>query len=112
MKISKPSHKGILQGCFLTAPSLNRNQQIFVSQKSFPLEKLGDAGTAYKKLLSDADKKTNKFSEKQIEFTPGEVVILKEVFDEKSKRTEHGFTPTSAESVLEIKDLFEGKEKV
>ena len=69
-----------------------------------------DASGAYKKLLDGIDKKTGKFSDKEIKFTPGEIVVLKQVFDSRAKDAKNGFAVGIGESALEVKALFEGKD--
>jgi len=98
MKITKKEHKSILQKCFL------EETQTGVRQKNFTLDKLENAASAYKKLVDSVEKE--KFIDGEIEFTPAEVAILKEVFDEKGKT---GFIPDIGMEVIELKNLFEGK---
>lgn len=98
MKIKKKEHKSILQKCFL------EETQTGIRQKSFPLDKLESAVSAYKKLVDST--KDKEFVDGEIEFTPAEVAILKEVFDKKGKT---GFVPSVGREVFELKNLFEGK---
>lgn len=65
-----------------------------------------EASGAYKKIIDGVDKGTGQFSNKTIEFTPGEVAILKELFDAQGKI---GFAIGDGEAALEVQDIFDGK---
>ena len=106
MKITKVEHKGLLNLLFIEESSFLVGGEPRIQQKSFPLNKLADAGSAYKKIIDTADHKTGKFKEDQIEFTPSEIAILKELFDAKTD-----WKVGDAEFVLELKDIFDGKDK-
>ena len=82
--------------------------------KQFTFVTLQDAASAYKKILEGSKNTTQKvgdesvvfteYSDKEIEFTPAEVALLKQLFDGQEK-----WGIESAEAVSELKELFEGK---
>jgi len=82
--------------------------------KQFTFVTLQDAASAYKKILEGSKNTTQKvgdesvvfteYSDKEIEFTPAEVALLKQLFDGQEK-----WGIESAEAVSELKVLFEGK---
>lgn len=124
MKIFKGEHKFLLHELFYEFP-----KESIAVPKEFPLEKLFDASGAKKKLMplvrsateeeiknhlqgkpipSDSEMellknnlKTSIFEEKEIEFEPGEIVILKELFDSKKN-----WSIERADMVKELKDIF------
>ena len=74
-----------------------------------------DAASAYKKILEGSKNTPQKiddtntvimteYSDKEIEFTPAETVLLKQLFDGQEK-----WSIDQSEAVSELKDLFEGK---
>lgn len=122
MKISKGNHRAILIDLFYSVDSKG------MTPKEFPLEKLFDASQAKKKLMPlvraateteilnylngkqvtpeemenyKKDLKTTTFEDKEVEFTPSEVVILKELFDSKKN-----WSIDKADIVKELKDIF------
>lgn len=122
MKIFKGDHRAILIDLFYSVDSKG------MTAKEFPLEKLFDASRAKKKLMPlvrpateteilnylkgkqvtpeemeiyKRDLKTTVFEDKEVEFTPSEVVILKELFDSKKN-----WSIDKADIVKELKDIF------
>ena len=74
-----------------------------------------DAASAYKKILEGSQDTPRKiddtntvifteYSDKEIEFAPAEVALLKQLFDEQEK-----WDIQSAEAVSELQELFKGK---
>jgi len=113
MKINKANHKAVLSRLFFDI-STNEKGMPVAQPKQFTFVTLQDAASAYKKILDGSTNKTEKigdetiilteYSDKEIEFTPAEVVLLKQLFDEQEK-----WEISQAEAVGELKELFEGK---
>lgn len=107
MKISSPQQKRIIWETFYEKTGQTGQNGVPIAQpKSFQLEKLQDAGSAKKKISDTIDQKTGIFNDKEIEFTPGEIAIIKDLFDAQSKI---GFMADDAEAVLALKNTFDGK---
>lgn len=107
MKISEPAHKKIIWETFFEKTGQFTQDGVpRFETKSFHLEKLADAGSAKKKLGECINEQTSFFNAKEIEFTPSETAIIKDLFDKESK---NGFNVDLAESVLSLKDIFDGK---
>jgi len=87
MKIEKATHKLTLFNLFYQP---NPNAAIipgvspFIGKK-FVLERLADAGSAKRKLISKYEEKEGKrfpvFQDGEVTFDPGEIVVLKDLFD-------------------------------
>ena len=114
MRIKKATQKAVLSRLFFDI-SFDEKGFPIAKPKQFTFINLQTAASAYKKILEgskDTPKKiddTNtviftEYSDKEIEFTPAEVALLKQLFDEQDK-----WDISNAESVSELKDLFEGK---
>ena len=113
MKIIKATLKAVLSRLFFDI-STNEKGLPVAQPKQFTFVTLQDAASAYKKILEGSKNTTQKvgdesvifteYSDKEIEFTPAETVLLKQLFDEQEK-----WDISNAESVSELKDLFEGK---
>ena len=94
--------------------STNEKGMPIAQPKQFTFVTLQDAASAYKKILEGSKNTTQKvgdesvifteYSDKEIEFTPAEVALLKQLFDEQEK-----WGIESAKAVGELKALFEGK---
>jgi len=99
MKVSKPSHKILIRSLFFKEGK----------PVEFSLDKLPDAGSALKKIEECSEPVKDKpnliqFNDKEIEFTPSEIAILKPLFDGKEK-----WSVTEYEVVGQVKNLFDGK---
>ena len=114
MKINKATIKAVLSRLFFDI-STNEKGLPIAQPKQFNFVTLQDAASAYKKILEGSKNTTQKvgdesvifteYSNKEIEFTPAEVALLKQLFDGQEK-----WGIESAEAVLELQELFEGKE--
>ena len=115
MRISKATHKAVLSRLFFDI-SINDKGLPVAQPKQFTFVTLQDATSAYKKILEGSKNTPQKindtdtvmfteYSDKEIEFTPAEVALLKQLFDGQDK-----WGIESAEAVLELQELFEGKE--
>jgi hypothetical protein len=94
MKITKKEHKALIYTMFF------REEQGQVRPVNFAIDKLVDASSAAKKVKP----KDSKFIDGEVEFTADEWVILKELFEAKTE-----WAWGDADSVVELKELFEGK---
>lgn len=99
MKIKTPAQKILLRSLFYPEGK----------PAQFTVDKLQEAGSALKKIEQCAkplkdNPRMIEFDDKEIEFTPAEVAILKPLFDEKEKWEVGQF-----EVVAQIKALFDGK---
>ena len=114
MKINKATLKATLSRLFFDI-STNEKGLPIAQPKQFTFVTLQDAASAYKKILEGSKNTPQKindtdtiivteYSDKEIEFTPAEVVLLKQLFDEQEK-----WEISQAEAVGELKELFEGK---
>jgi len=113
MKINKANHKAVLSRLFFDI-STNEKGMPVAQPKQFTFVTLQDAASAYKKILDGSTNKTEKigdetiilteYSDKEIEFTPAEVALLKQLFDGQEK-----WEISQAAAVAQLKDLFEGK---
>ena len=114
MKIIKASHKAVLSRLFFDI-STNEKGMPIAQPKQFTFINLQTAASAYKKILEGSKNTPQKiddtntvimteYSDKEIEFTPAEVALLKQLFDGQEK-----WGIESAEAVGELKELFEGK---
>src|SRR3990167_9576582 len=114
MKINKATIKAVLSRLFFDI-STNEKGLPIAQPKQFTFVTLQDAASAYKKILEGSKDTPQKiddpntvifteYSDKEIEFTPAEVALLKQLFDGQEK-----WGIESAEAVLELKELFEGK---
>ena len=81
--------------------------QPLVIPKQFAIDKLFDASSVAKKLREGSYDKDGRtwFVDGEQEFTPAEVTILKELFDGNSDK----WTILEADTVQELKELFDGK---
>ena len=115
MKITKATQKAVLSRLFFDISTNDKGLPV-AQPKQFTFVTLQDAASAYKKILEgakDTPQKINdtdtviftKYSDKEIEFTPAEVAILKGLFDENSDK----WTVQEADSVKELQELFKGK---
>lgn len=104
MKITKKEHKSLLAQLFIVKTGNFIEGREAVRQKEFSLDKLKNAGSAYSKLIESVDEAKEKYIDGEIEFAPGEVAILKDLFDEKKD-----WSVGDATFVLELKDIFDGK---
>ena len=109
MKINLGTQKAILHMLFFEEVTKNEQGQPVFRPKQFPLNKLFDAASAAKKLMEDSTEKDGRiwFKDKEVEFTPAEITVLKELFDDNSEK----WDITTAEIVKELQELFKGKEK-
>src|SRR3990172_13216293 len=113
MKINKATIKAVLSRLFFDI-STNEKGLPIAQPKQFNFLTRQDAASAYKKILEGSKNTTQKvgdesvifteYSDKEIEFTPAEVALLKQLFDEQEK-----WGIESAKAVGELKALFEGK---
>ena len=113
MKITKATQKAVLSRLFFDISTNDKGLPV-AQPKQFTFVTLQDAASAYKKILEGSTNKTEKigdetiilteYSDKEIEFTPVEVALLKQLFDGQEK-----WGIESAEAVQELKELFEGK---
>ena len=113
MKIIKASHKAVLSRLFFDI-STNEKGMPIAQPKQFTFINLQTAASAYKKILEGSKNTTQKvgdesvvfteYSDKEIEFTPAETALLKQLFDGQEK-----WGIESAEAVLELQELFKGK---
>ena len=114
MKIKSATQKAVLSRLFFDI-STNEKGMPIAQPKQFTFVTLQDAASAYKKILEGAKDTPRKiddtntvifteYSDKEIEFTPAEVVLLKQLFDGQEK-----WSIEQAEAVGELKKLFEGK---
>src|SRR3990167_885736 len=114
MRLSKATHKAVLSRLFFDI-SINDKGLPVAQPKQFTFVTLQDAASAYKKILEgskDTPRKIDdthtviftEYSDKEIEFTPAEVAILKELFDSNSDK----WTVQEAEAVGELQELFKG----
>lgn len=129
MKIFKGDHRAILLDLFYYPnPKAGMPGQSALLVKEYPLDQLFDASSAMKKLRPlvrpsteaeilnylkgkqvtpeemenyKKDLKTTVFEDKEVEFTPSEIVILKELFDNKKN-----WSPEKADIIKELKDIF------
>jgi len=107
MKIAKGGHKAVLSSLFYERTGQTSPTGLPVFQpKQFPFDKLMDAASAAKKLREGSETKENKvfYSDKEIEVTPSEASVLKELFDANKDK----WDITVAETVKELNDLFDG----
>ena len=114
MKINKATIKAVLSRLFFDI-STNEKGMPIAQPKQFTFVTLQDAASAYKKILEGSKNTTQKvgdesvvfteYSDKEIEFTPAEVALLKQLFDGQEK-----WDIQSAEAVSELQELFKGKE--
>jgi len=115
MKISKATLKAVLSRLFFDISTNDKGLPV-AQPKQFTFVTLQDAASAYKKILEGSKNTTQKvgdesvvfteYSDKEIEFTPAEVVILKELFDANLDK----WTIQDVEAVGELQELFKGKE--
>src|SRR3990172_11814422 len=113
MKMIKATQKAVLSRLFFDISTNDKGLPV-AQPKQFTFVTLQDAASAYKKILEGSTNKTEKignetiilteYSDKEIEFTPAEVVLLKQLFDEQEK-----WTIDQAAAVQELKKLFDGK---
>jgi hypothetical protein len=106
MKITKGTHKSLLFSLFYQLGTNPYTGQSAMMPKEFVLEKLADAGGAKKKIMPKIEQVNEtqqrmSFEDSEVEFVPGEVVILKELFDGKKN-----WSVDDAEIVKELKDIF------
>src|SRR3990172_5982375 len=115
MKISKATLKAVLSRLFFDISTNDKGLPV-AQPKQFTFVTLQDAASAYKKILEGSKNTPQKiddtntvifteYSDKEIEFTPAEVVLLKQLFDGQEK---WGIEQSTA--VLELDKLFKGKE--
>ena len=116
MRLHKATHKAVLSRLFFDI-SINEKGLPVAQPKQFTFVTLQDAASAYKKILEGSKNTPQKindtdtvmfteYADKEIEFTPAEVVLLKQLFDEQEK-----WTIDQAAAVQELKELFDGKIK-
>ena len=116
MQIKSATHKAVLSRLFFDI-STNEKGLPVAQPKQFTFVTLQDAASAYKKILEGSKDTPQKiddtntviftqYSDKEIEFTPAEVVILKELFDANLDK----WTIQDVEAVGELQELFKGKE--
>ena len=113
MKIEKATHKAVLSRLFFDISTNDKGLPV-AQPKQFTFVTLQDAASAYKKILEGSKNTTQKvgdesvvfteYSDKEIEFTPAETALLKQLFDGQEK-----WGIESAEAVLELQELFKGK---
>ena len=114
MKISKATLKAVLSRLFFDISTNDKGLPI-AQPKQFTFVTLQDAASAYKKILEGSKNTPQKindtdtvmfteYADKEIEFTPAETVLLKQLFDGQEK-----WEISQAEAVGELKELFEGK---
>ena len=114
MKIIKATHKAVLSRLFFDISTNDKGLPV-AQPKQFTFVTLQDAASAYKKILEGSKNTPRKiddtntvifteYSDKEIEFTPAEVALLKQLFDGQEK-----WDISSAEAVKELQELFEGK---
>ena len=114
MHLKKATLKAVLSRLFFDI-SFDEKGFPIAKPKQFTFINLQTAASAYKKILEGSQDTPRKiddtntvifteYSDKEIEFTPAEVALLKQLFDEQEK-----WGIESAEAVQELKELFEGK---
>lgn len=108
MYITQPQHKSLIWMSFFEESNQTNpeNGRKLLQPINFQLEKLVDASNVKKKLKTSSDDKTGAFDESKVEFTPNEVVIIKELFDKKAAK---GFVVDDADYVLSLANIFNGK---
>jgi hypothetical protein len=104
MVVFKKEHKAILFDLFVE--ETNQMGQKSYQQRRFNLEDLADAGSALRKLQDSVNETKTSFLDGDLDFTLGEIIVLKKLFD-----TQKEWTAEKAEFVFEIKALFDGKEQ-
>lgn len=104
MKINKPQHKNILlNSFFIKQEGQYRDGRPTYTAVTYPIEKLAAAGSAKKKILDCVE--SEEMNDKEVEFTPSEISILKDGFD---RMSELGFAADDAEGVISLKAIFDG----
>ena len=106
MRITKKEHKTVLSSLFYEVIGKNESGLPTFQAKRFPITKLFDAASAAKKLAEGSEEKNGRIFYKDggIELTPGEIAILKELFE-----ANKNWDITVADSVRELQELFVGK---
>jgi hypothetical protein len=99
MKIVTMGQKEVLLSLFYTEKQTMQGTTMI--SKEFPLEDLMSAGSAKKKLMPKIKDNKAFWEEKEIEFTPSEIVVLKKLFDEKKT-----WSVDAATIVQELKNIF------
>ena len=107
MKINKAQHKAILSSLFYEKTGDTPEGQPIFRPKQFPFDKLMDAMTVSKKLLEGSEEKEARiyYKDKEIELTPAEISLLKDLFD----ANKDSWDVLVAEAVSELQKLFKGK---
>jgi|SRR3990167_4520135 len=113
MHLKKATLKAVLSRLFFDI-SFDEKGFPIAKPKQFTFINLQTAASAYKKILEGSKNTTQKvgdesvvfteYSDKEIEFTPAETALLKQLFDGQEK-----WGIESAEAVLELQELFKGK---
>lgn len=107
MKITKGTHKAVLSALFYERTDQTSPAGLPVFQpKQFTFDKLMDAASASKKLMEGSKTEENRllYSDKEIELTPSEVSVLKELFDANKDK----WDVQVATAVFELEKLFKG----
>ena len=104
MKISKGSQKTVLSLLFYEVVGEPVNGVPQMKPKQFKFDKLMDAASAAKKINAGAEEKDKRlyFTDDEIEFTPDERSLLKELFD----NNKDNWDITVVDTVLELIELF------
>jgi len=107
MRITKATHKATLSRLFYEKAGDTPEGLPIFKPKTFLFDKLMDAASAAKKLTKDSEEKEGRifYKDGEIELTPDERSILKDLFE----ANKDNWDIQTAEAVLELKDLFEGK---
>ena len=114
MHLKKATLKAVLSRLFFDI-SFDEKGFPIAKPKQFTFINLQTAASAYKKILEGSKNTPQKiddtntvimteYSDKEIEFTPAEVALLKQLFNGQEK-----WGIESAEAVLELQELFKGK---
>jgi len=108
MKISSGTQKAILSSLFYekTGQNTPEGQPMFQPIAS-TWDKRTDIASTAKKLMEGSTTKDNRifYSDKEVELTPSEVAVVKELFDGNKDKWDW----TVDEIVRELQELFEGK---
>lgn len=118
MKISKATHKAVLSRLFFDVSTNDKGLPV-VQPKGFSFLNVRIAETAYKKILEGSkdtplkiDDQTTvtstEYADKEIEFTPEETTLVKQLFDAETQKED--WKIGSGETGYELQDLFKGKE--
>lgn len=108
MKLIKGTHKAVLSSLFYEKTGQNTSNGLPIFQpKQIPFDKLMDASSAAKKINEGSELTGVKitYPDGEIEFTPAEVTVVKELFDANKDK----WDVTVADSIKELIELFEGK---